>query len=519
MGLRILQSRRESHEDKLARYRNARAPFLLRYRSSTWFIALTIWLGLVVDTAGYGLVVPVIPYRLQELGYDSISSRTGWLVAAYAGGLVVSSPPVAYLGSLIRGKRIPLIISLLFMAGATILFMETTDYTVLVIARVLQGFSGTGIFSLGLALITESVPEERLGFLMGIVMSGYSAGQTIGPPIGGVLYDRLGYRAPFIFSLILIAIDAILRMLVIEKHVALKWIRAGHDIPGFESPYGLPTALTTATETTVVETACSSTVDHKQQQPAIAPVSKKDDQRAKTTWKGVLFLVTDMRPVSCLLYIFIEGIAIGGLVESGMTLKLEDHYGLSSLGAGLAFIGLVVPTILASPIAGYLSDKFTAKWVVVVGAILTLPAYPLLIINGPLPLFIFFLAVLGVTMAMFITPCTHDLGLVTSKVDGLSSMWSMSAFNLAYSCGAFIGPIMVGQVLQKVGVERGWMIMCIVIPAFTAVVLPLAVMYIGGPLKVRGKWLAPGTRIDAEVEEQQTQVQEEARTQSQEKAL
>ncbi|KAK4048805.1 hypothetical protein OIV83_004571 [Microbotryomycetes sp. JL201] len=503
MGRRLdfLSKKAKTEEDRLAHYRTSRPPFLLRYRSSTWYIALTIWLGLVVDTAGYGLVVPVIPYRLQELGYGSISSRTGWLVAAYAGGLVVSSPPVAYLGSLIRGKRIPLIISLLFMAGATILFMETTDYTVLVIARILQGFSGTGIFSLGLALITESVPEERLGFLMGIVMSGYSAGQTIGPPIGGVLYDRLGYRAPFIFSLILIAIDAILRMLVIEKHVALKWIQAGHDIPGFESPYGLPTAPTTMSETTVVGSRPVDSAGKIGKEPEIAPLSKKDDERAKTTWRGVLYLVTDMRPVSCLLYIFIEGIAIGGLIESGMTLKLEEHYGLSSLGAGLAFIGLVVPTILASPIAGYLSDKFTAKWVVVVGAFLTLPAYPLLIINGPLPLFIFFLAVLGITMAMFITPCTHDLGLVTSSVEGLSSMWSMSAFNLAYSLGAFIGPIMVGQVLQKLGVERGWMVMCIVIPAFTAVVLPLAILYIGGPLKIRGKSFAPGPRFDAELEE------------------
>ncbi|KAK4052951.1 hypothetical protein OIO90_004075 [Microbotryomycetes sp. JL221] len=505
MSLNLWRRAKMSPEDKLASYRDRKPPIFLRYRSSTTFIAITIWLGLVVDTAGYGLVVPVIPYRLQELGYDSISSRTGWLVAAYAGGLVVSSPPVAWLGSMIRGKRIPLIISLLFMAGATILFMETTDYTVLVVARVLQGFSGTGIFSLGLALITESVPEERLGFLMGIVMSGYSAGQTIGPPVGGVLYDRLGYRAPFIFSLILIGIDALLRLAVIEKHVALKWIQAGHDIPGFESPYGLQTTPTTATDATVVNNdneakEMKGVAGYRAGITEIAPLSKKDDERAKTTWRGVLHLVTDMRPVSCLLYIFIEGIAIGGLVESGMTLKLEDHYGLSSLGAGLAFIGLVVPTILASPIAGWFSDKFSAKWVVVIGAVMTLPAYPLLIINGPLPLFIFFLAVLGVTMAMFITPCTHDLGLVTSQVDGLSSMWSMSAFNLAYSLGAFIGPIMVGQVLEKLGVERGWMVMCIALPAFTAVCLPFAVLYIGGPLKLRS-WTAPGTIHDGASEE------------------
>jgi hypothetical protein len=38
-------------------------------------------------------------------------------VAAYAGGLIVSSPPIAYVGARLQGKRAPLLLSLLFMAG------------------------------------------------------------------------------------------------------------------------------------------------------------------------------------------------------------------------------------------------------------------------------------------------------------------------------------------------------------------------------------------------------------------
>lgn len=107
-----------------------------------------------MDLAGYGLVVPVvrvsstdpdlttrkekprrarghslvcfrlplqIPFRLEALGYDQIGSKTGWLVAAYAAGLIVSSPPIAYIGGRVKGKRTPLIIALLFMAGGEIL--------------------------------------------------------------------------------------------------------------------------------------------------------------------------------------------------------------------------------------------------------------------------------------------------------------------------------------------------------------------------------------------------------------
>lgn len=44
----------------------------------------------------------VVPFRLQALGYDAIGSKTGWLVAAYAAGLIVSSPPIV---SVLRFRR------------------------------------------------------------------------------------------------------------------------------------------------------------------------------------------------------------------------------------------------------------------------------------------------------------------------------------------------------------------------------------------------------------------------------
>ncbi len=46
------------------------------------------------------------------------------------------------------------------------LFMLTESYALLVVSRFLQGISGTGIWTLGLSLITDSVPEERIGSVM-----------------------------------------------------------------------------------------------------------------------------------------------------------------------------------------------------------------------------------------------------------------------------------------------------------------------------------------------------------------
>lgn len=60
------------------------------------------------------------------------------------------------------------------------------------------------------------------------------------PPIGGALYNHLGFRAPFIFGIIFVVIDFIGRLLVIERKDALKW--------GFD-PTSPPPRVTDESET------------------------------------------------------------------------------------------------------------------------------------------------------------------------------------------------------------------------------------------------------------------------------
>lgn len=114
-----------------------------------------------------------------------------------------------------------------------------------------------------------------------------------------------------------------------------------------------------------------------------------------------------------------------------MTLNLADVYGLNSLGAGLCFLGLIVPTLFASPLAGWSCDRYSAKGIATLGVLLSIPAYPLLIIKGPLPLFIFFLVILGTSMSFFLTPVSQDLSVVVSEIKGLVSPVTGSAASIA----------------------------------------------------------------------------------------
>lgn len=120
-------------------------------------------------------------FRILLASINVFISQVGILVMAYAAGLIISSPFVAVLGELCSNRRTPLLGSLAFMAAATVLFMETSSYPAMIAARVLQGVSGTGVWTLGLALVFDSVPEERIGTVLGYVLIGMSAGAALGP--------------------------------------------------------------------------------------------------------------------------------------------------------------------------------------------------------------------------------------------------------------------------------------------------------------------------------------------------
>ncbi|KAI5475475.1 MFS multidrug transporter [Pseudohyphozyma bogoriensis] len=452
-------------------------PFLLGLRSSTAFITLTVGLGVMTDLAGYGLIVPVVPFRLAALGYDEIGSKTGWLVTAYAAGLIVSSPPIAWLGAKFRSRRTPLILGILFMMGGIILFMETASFAAMVVSRILQGISGTALWTLGLSLIVDSVPEERVGQVMGQVMIGFSVGTVIGPPVGGVLYERMGYRAPFVFALCLLFVDLVLRMVLIEKHVALKWVRSGVDVPGFEAPgYVAPTS----------PAAPSIPLDSNAPPSKAQKKEEEENKPVPSQLSALLSMMVNPRAMTAFVLTLFYGIVLGGTLDTALTLWLEHQYGLNSLGAGLVFLGAVVPSFVASPLAGWGSDKIGAKLIAVGGIILSIPAYSLLIIPGPLPLFIFFLVLFGFSMSMFLTPVTHDLSIVVSQTPGLPATAAYGMFNMAFSLGAFIGPIIAGQVINALEIRRGWILLCALSSGLSAVLLPPAIVWLGGPLK-RGK--------------------------------
>lgn len=162
-------------------------------RASISFVFLT----LVLDTLGVGLVIPVIPELLRGFvgGDIAVASRIfGAFVASYAVMQFLFAPVLGGLSDRF-GRRPVLLVALLGAAMNYGLLAVVSDVRWLFIARVVTGLSSASI-STATAYIADVTPPERRAQSFGLVGAAFGIGFVIGPAIGGLL-GGWHIRAPF----------------------------------------------------------------------------------------------------------------------------------------------------------------------------------------------------------------------------------------------------------------------------------------------------------------------------------
>lgn len=171
--------------------------------SATIFIVATI----LIDAIGFGIVIPVLPRLVMELGHLSLADATrmgGWLAAVYALTQFLCGPLAGNLGD--RFGRRPVV--LLALAGLSL------DYLLLGFApslawlfagRLIAGIFGASFGPATAALADITAPEERAR-RFGLVGASFGIGFIVGPAIGGLL-GEISHRAPFYAAAALAALN------------------------------------------------------------------------------------------------------------------------------------------------------------------------------------------------------------------------------------------------------------------------------------------------------------------------
>ncbi len=152
----------------------------------------------LVAVAGFTVVMPFLPYYVQDLGVtepDQVKLWTGWLFSAHAITMAVMAPIWGLLADR-HGRKIMVERA---MFGGALLFaamgVADSPQQVLVL-RALQGCL-TGTVPAATALVASTVPRERSGSSLGLLQTGIFLGASVGPFAGGAIADGLGYRAAF----------------------------------------------------------------------------------------------------------------------------------------------------------------------------------------------------------------------------------------------------------------------------------------------------------------------------------
>ncbi len=160
-----------------------------------------IFITLLIDITGFGLIIPVMPKLIEQLlGVSSISLASqygGWLTFAYAFMQFIFAPVMGNLSD--RYGRRPVLLFSLFGFGIDYLFLSfAPSIAWLFVGRLIAGITGASFTTASAYIADISTPENRAQNF-GMIGAAFGLGFIIGPLIGGLL-GELGPRVPFIVA-------------------------------------------------------------------------------------------------------------------------------------------------------------------------------------------------------------------------------------------------------------------------------------------------------------------------------
>lgn len=170
-------------------------------------------MNLFIAFLGIGLVIPVLPTLMNELGITG--TTIGYLTAAFAIAQLIVSP---FAGKAVDklGRKIMIVIGLFIFGISEFLFGLGKEIEVLFISRILGGIGAAFIMPAVTAFIADITNLDTRPKALGYMSAAISTGFIIGPGIGGFLAE-FGTRIPFFFAGALGTIAAILSIILLSE--------------------------------------------------------------------------------------------------------------------------------------------------------------------------------------------------------------------------------------------------------------------------------------------------------------
>ncbi|AJE85906.1 membrane transport protein [Streptomyces albus] len=191
----------------------------------TGLVPVLAFAGIVVAVM-QTLLVPVIKDLPVLLG-TSPSNATWVLTSTLLSG-AVSTPIMGRLGDL-YGKRRMLLLSLAVMVVGSLICAFTSDLILMIAGRALQGFA-MGAIPLGIGLMRDELPREKLGSAMALMSSSIGVGGGLALPLAAVVAQNADWHTLFFVAAGLGAVSIVLTLLTVPESAVRAEGR--FDVPG-----------------------------------------------------------------------------------------------------------------------------------------------------------------------------------------------------------------------------------------------------------------------------------------------
>lgn len=159
-----------------------------------------------------GAMTMVLSATMVNVAVPSIMGAFGvgqdmaqWAATAFIATMVASQLLNTWMVQAF-GQRLAYTITLLIFTVGAVICTISPNIEILIIGRIMQGFSAGVIQPLVMATIISVFPADRRGFAMGLYGMGVTLAPSFGPLVGGITIDALTWRHIFIAPMPLVAI-------------------------------------------------------------------------------------------------------------------------------------------------------------------------------------------------------------------------------------------------------------------------------------------------------------------------
>jgi len=355
--------------------------------------------GQLVAISAMGIVIPLIPFFLRDLGMTDRASIERWSGLIFSGPFLAAalmSPVWAALGDRYGHKKM-VVRAIVGLAVVNLLMVLVRTPMQFFLLRFAQGIV-TGFIPAALAITSSSTPRDRLPGAMGRLAASASAGRLLGPAIGGVLAGVLAFRQLFLLVGSTIAIVAVFVTIYLK-----------------EPPR-----------------------DPGQKASSLAAPLRRamSEWRLRIALPGLLVSMAGISMTMPIFPLYVEDLCGPGLDPKVIT--------------GIGFATVAGFTLLASTMLGKLASLVGLKLILVGSLVLAAIALVLHPLASGLPSMLVLRAVLGISTAG-IGPVLHAMISRAAPAGMRGGITGLG--NSAMILGFFVGPIAGGWLAAAVGIE------------------------------------------------------------------